>query len=87
MSIATNDFEFEQRTDTLRKLEFDKGIPLSMDFPDNSVSSVDKRLTTLGVRILKKIISRPIFLLMFILYIFFIIGIVVFYNEVMSMEM
>jgi hypothetical protein len=78
------DFNNEQRTETLRKVEFDKGIPLSMDFPDNSVKSLNFNFCiTLG-EILKKVVLRPNYILMFCMYIFYIIGVLINRDEVIE---
>lgn len=78
------DFNNEQRTETLRKVEFDKGIPLSMDFPDNSVISLNFNFcNTLG-EILKKVLLRPNYILMTIMYIFYIIGVLINRDEVIE---
>ena len=83
---SNDDFEFEQRTDTLRKVEFDKGIPLSMDFPDNSVSSVNLNFLQLIRKNTLKIFSRPNYLLLSALYIFFVVAISLHYDQVFKFE-
>ena len=74
------------RTDALRKIEFDKGIPLSLDFLDNSVHTVQFHLCNMFVEIIKKIFKRPIFLAIIFLYILFIIGYIIDPEEVMKMR-
>ena len=86
MSNMIEENEFDN-TELGRKVEFDKGIPLSMDYPDNSVSSVDINIFSIVKRILKKVYSRPTYFLMFILYIFYIIAICINYSVVTKLEM
>lgn len=83
--MSNKDFD-ENRVEAIRKVEFDKGIPLSMDYPDNSVHSVDLSVIKLTTKISRKIFTRPNFILLIVLYIFFIVAVSLNLNEVMSME-
>lgn len=73
MSIENNS-EFQQRTDSFRKVEFDKGIPLSMDYPNNSVYTLDRSILKIIKIVLNGIVKRPNNILLLFVYIIYIIS-------------
>lgn len=83
-SIDNKDFD---NIEFGRKVEFDKGIPLSMDYQDNSIRSVDKKILPTIMKTIFNIFSRQTYLFIFILYIFYVISLLANYNKVNSLEM
>lgn len=76
----------EDRTETYRKIEFDKGIPLNINFPDNSVHSIDFKFFSTIWGIIKNIFKRPNYFLLLFLYIFYIIGLIINSEEALELE-
>ena len=56
-----------------RKIAFDRGIPLNFEFSSNYVQTIDYNVTAILLLVFKKILSRPLQILISILMIYYIL--------------
>lgn len=51
----------------IRKIKFDRGIPLSLEFPNNKVHTFDYNFKNILAKVFRRVFKKPLIVLLFII--------------------